>query len=88
MPQQKPATHQHKVHPEDQTFAHPRSKPHKEQQQDQSYQHLDASAKAKHIYQSSQHLSMSAKAKHFHMVKHRNHQLSSQQYLQQEHLQP
>ena len=51
----------------------PHSKQHKEQQQDQSYQHLDASAKAKHIYQSSQHLSMSAKAKHFHMFKHPNY---------------
>ena len=49
-PQQKPATHQHKVHPGDQTFVHPHSKPHKEQQQDQSYQHFNTPAKAKHVY--------------------------------------
>ena len=43
----KPADHKHKVHPGDQTFTHPCSKPHKEQQQNQ---HLNMPAKAKHFH--------------------------------------
>ena len=64
-PSKSSADHKHKVQPGDQTFAHPCSKPHKEQQQDQSYQHFDTPAKTKHFY----------------MTRHPNYCESNQYYL-------
>ena len=55
---------------------HPCSKTHKEQQQDQSSEHLSTSSKAKHVYtkdQLSQHLDTSSQAKHLYMTKHSNY---------------
>ena len=48
-PSKSQQTYKHKMHPGDQTIAHPHSKTHKEQQKNQPSQHLDTSAKDKHF---------------------------------------